>query len=128
MSSELTILAFYGLWIVVVILLQVLAAAGQVGLVELARSREDMPKLTGVAGRLDRAQNNSIVAMALFAPAVLLVHLQDAATPATLLAAQLFLIARIVYVVVYTTGTPWIRTGSWVLGFLSTVYLYLMVI
>ena len=52
MSSELSILALYGLWIIVVILIQVLAAAGQVGLMELAKSRDTMPRLEGMAGRL----------------------------------------------------------------------------
>ena len=126
MSSELSILALYGLFIVVLILVQVLAAAGQVGLGELAKPRDDMPKLTGVAGRLDRAQMNSVIAMALFAPAVLMLSAQGAFTANTLLAAQIFLIARILYPIVYVMGTAWIRTLLWTAGFLATAWLYLM--
>ena len=126
MSSELSVLAYYGLWIVVVILIQVLAAAGQVGIGELVKPRETMPALKGAAGRLDRAQANSMVAMALFAPAVLLLNAKGVSTSGTLLAAQIFLIARIVYVVVYTTGTPWLRTAAWMTGFLATAYLYVL--
>jgi len=126
MSSELSILAAYGLVVMITILVQVLTATGQVGLVVLAKSREDMPALIGIAGRLDRTQINSVVAMALFAPAVLLLNAQGGFTPGTLLAAQIFLIMRIAYVLLYATGIAWLRTGVWVTGFLATGYLYIM--
>ena len=125
MSSELSVLGLYGLVVIITILVQVLAAAGQVGLGELAKPRDDMPKLTGVAGRLDRAQINSTIAMALFAPAIFLLEARGAHSAGTLMAAQIFLIARILYVVVYAMGTPWLRTGLWVLAFLSTAWIYL---
>jgi uncharacterized MAPEG superfamily protein len=128
MSSELTILALYGLWVILVILAQVLAAAGQVGLPALAGPRDDKPPLTGTAGRLDRAQKNSVVALALFAPAVLLVEARGLSSASTLLAAQLFLAARVLYVVVYVIGTPWLRTLLWVAGALATAWLYLLAI
>lgn len=123
--SELAILALYALFTMLVILVQVLAAQAQVGLGMLVKPRDDMPKLTGVAGRLDRAQMNSIVALALFAPAALMCHVLGASTAATLLAAQLFLVARVIYVVVYAAGTPWVRTIAWVIGFLCTAWLYI---
>jgi uncharacterized MAPEG superfamily protein len=125
MSSELTILAVYALFTIVLILVQVMAATGQVGAETLVHPREDMPKLTGLAGRLDRAQANSIVALALFAPAVLILQTKAAFTPTTLLAAQVFLIARVVYAIVYATGTPWVRTISWIVAFFATAWLYL---
>lgn len=125
MSSEPSILALYGLWVIVVILVQVLAAAGQVGLATLAGPRDDMPALTGIAGRLDRAQWNSVVALALFAPAVLLLQARAGFTSSTLLAAQIFLAARVLYVIVYAMGTPWLRTLLWTAGALATAWLYL---
>ncbi len=126
MSSELSILALAGLWTMVTILIQVLAAFGRVGLVALANPRDDLGPLDGVAGRLDRAQLNSVIALALFAPAVLLLAVQGVSTSGTLLAAQLFLLARIVYVAIYAAGIPWLRTGVWMAGFLATAYLYVM--
>ena len=124
MSSELGILGLYGLFIILVIIVQVLAAMGQVGLGMLAKPRDDMPKLEGVAGRMERALINCVVSMALFAPAVLILVVKDAATASTLLAAQVFLIARIIYVPVYAAGTPWLRTLIWTVGILATLYLY----
>ena len=126
MSSELTILALYGLVVMITILVQVLAASGQVGLLVLARAREDMPLLVGIAGRLDRAQTNSIIALALFAPAVLTLHAQAAFSPGTLWAAQIFLVARVLYALLYAAGTPWLRTIVWMIAFLATGYLYVM--
>ncbi|GHF38089.1 MAPEG family protein [Seohaeicola zhoushanensis] len=125
MSSELSILALYGLVVIVTILIQVLAAAGQVGLVPLAGNREGMDQLPGMAGRLDRAQHNSVIALALFAPAVLILQAKGGFSASTLLAAQVFLLARIAYVVVYAAGVPWVRTLVWVVAFLATLYLYI---
>ena len=125
MGTELGILGLYGLVIIVTILAQILAAQAQVGLEVLVKPRDDMPKLTGVAGRLDRAQLNSVVAMALFAPAVLILQAKGLATPGTLLTAQVFLIARIAYVPAYAAGLPWVRSLIWAVGFFATAWLYI---
>ena len=124
MGSELGILGLYGLVVIVTILAQLLAAQAQVGLEMLVKPRDDIPKLTGVAGRMERAQLNSIVAMALFAPAVLILADKGLATSTTLLAAQVFLIARILYVPIYAAGLAWARTLLWLAGFLATAWLY----
>ena len=128
MSSELSILALYGLLIIVVVLLNVLTAMSQVGLMTLGGARDDMPALTGVAGRVERTLANSVVAMALFAPAVLILSAKDAFTSGSLLAAQIFLIARVVFVPVYAFAipVPFLRTIVWMAGFLATIYLYLL--
>ena len=124
MSTELNILGLYGLVVIITILAQVLAAQAQVGLGMLVMPRDDGPKLTGIAGRLERAQLNSIVAMALFAPAILILAQKGITTSTTLLAAQAFLIARILYVPIYAMGLPWVRTIVWLVGFLATALLY----
>ena len=124
MSTELQILGLYGLVVIITILAEVLAAQAQVGLPMLLAPRDDGPKLIGVAGRLERAQLNSIVAMALFAPAILILAQKGISTSSTLLAAQAFLIARILYVPIYAMGLPWARTLVWLVGFLATAWLY----
>ena len=98
----------------------------QVGLAMLATPRDDMPELEGMAGRFLRILENSIVSMALFAPAVLILAQKGGFSEATLLAAQVFLIARVVYVLIYALGIPWLRTGIWLIGFVATAYLYLV--
>ena len=66
--------------------------------------------------------------MALFAPAVLLLDAREAFTAGTAVAAQIFLIARVVFVPVYAMAlpVPFLRTIFWMAGFLATLYLYLM--
>ena len=126
MGTELGILGLYGIVVMIVMVVQVLAASGQVGLPMLASPRDDMPKLESVAGRMDRALNNCIVAMVLFAPAILILNAKGISTSGTLLAAQAFLIARVVYVVIYAAGVAWLRTLVWAVGFLATLYLYIV--
>ena len=123
MQDFMLYLAFYGLIVVIIILAQVLVAAQQVGLSTLAGNREDLV-LTGHAGRMERAANNSLLALALVAPAVLMTHLSDAADN---LADQLmltFLLARIAYVALYALGIVWFRTAAWVTAFVCTALLY----
>lgn len=126
MSSELSILALSGLWVMVVIVLHVVMAMGQVGLPMLASPRDDMPKLEGTAGRMERAAMNGVIALALFAPAVFLLQIKGGFTGGTLFAAQVFLIARVAHTIIYVMGIPWLRTLIWLLGFLATAWLYLL--
>ncbi len=125
MSSELNILALYGLLVMAITVVQVLTAAGQVGLPMLSKPRDDMPRLTGVAGRMERCLNNSVVALALFAPAVLILAEREAFTGGTLLAAQIFLLARLGYTLLYPAGIVYARTAIWGLDFLATAWLYI---
>ena len=126
MGSELSILALFGLLIVVTILLQVLLALPKVGLPYLATPRDEDRDLGVVCGRALRALNNSVTAMALFAPAILILALTDGFSATTLLMAQVFLIARVAYLVVYLAGIPWLRTIVWLAGFIATAYLYVL--
>jgi uncharacterized MAPEG superfamily protein len=123
MGTELGILALYGLVVMVSVFAQILAAQAQVGLMTLIGNREGMGELPGFAGRMQRMQANSIQALALFATAVLILAAKTGFTSATLTAAQIFLVARVIYAVVYAAGLPWIRTLSWVVAFLCTAYL-----
>jgi len=126
MSSELSILAIYGLLVVVILLVQVLLALPQVGLAYLASPRDKDAHLTGTAARALRSLNNSVTAMALFAPAILILQAQSTMTSTTLLMAQIFLIARLAYWLLYLAGVPWLRTAAWLCGFLATAYLYIL--
>jgi uncharacterized MAPEG superfamily protein len=126
MTSELNILALYGLFTALILILQVTGATGQLGMGYLLSSRDEHRTLTGITGRLDRALTNSVTAMALFAPAVLILAVKDAFSGGTLTAAQVFLVARVLYVPAYGLGLTGIRTALWLAGFAATVILYLM--
>lgn len=126
MSSELNILAIYGLFTALILILKVTGAMGQLGMGYLLSSRDELRTLTGITARLDRALNNGITAMALFAPAVLILAQKEAFSAATLTAAQAFLLARILYVPAYALNLTGIRTLLWLAGFAATVVLYLI--
>ncbi len=126
MYSELSILALYGLLLIVILIVQVTLALPQVGLAYLASPRDTEVKLTGTAGRSLRCLNNSVTAMALFAPAILILQAQSTMTATTLLMAQIFLVARLAYWILYLVGIPWLRTAAWACGFLATAYLYIL--
>ena len=127
MSSELTFLTYYGILVILIILVQVLVAAQQVGLPALAGNREGLV-LTGMAFRLERATANSLFALALIAPAVIMLHLSKQGAEMVGQALLLFLLARVAYVLLYAFGVAWFRTIAWLIGFGCTAVLYARVL
>ena len=124
MSLEMTYLAMYGVVLVLIILVQVLISASHHGLLTLLGNRESLSSV-GVAERAEKTVQNSVVAMALVAPAVLMLTLANFSTPGTILAIQLFLTARIAYAICFLLGITFLRTLTWIVAFLATTYLYL---
>ena len=124
LGTELTILLVYGLYTALVLGAKVTGMMATVDMGYLLSSRDESRTLEGMLGRLDRAINNSVTAMALFAPAVLVIAIRDQSSGASLLAAQVFLVARIVYVPAYIFGIRGLRTLLWLAGFLATLILY----
>ena len=125
MVTEISYLAMYGLFLALLILIQVLISARQHGLLSLLGNRENLVS-TGIAVRAERTVQNSVVAMALIAPAVLMIAHNNLTTSSTILSIQIFLTARIVYSVCFIFGITYLRTLSWITGFFATAYLYLM--
>ena len=126
LSDELSILGLYGLLVMITVLTQVSGAAGQLGMGYLLSSRDEGRGLTGMTARIERAMTNSVTALALFAPPVLILALRDGFSANTLLAAQVFLIARLVYLPAYALGIVGLRTLAWLAGFAATAILYLL--
>jgi uncharacterized MAPEG superfamily protein len=107
----------YLLMSVVLTFVQVLiaaAAANQVvGLNTLAGNREDLPALTGFAGRAKRAHLNMVENMVLFTALVLIATVAGKANATTAMGALVFFWARLIYAVIYLLGIPWLRTVAW---------------
>lgn len=123
MKPELMLLA----WAVLLAFVQMLVAVSgqtlQVGLPALAGNREGLPPATGWAGRAARAHRNMIENLVLFAVLVLIAAVAGKTNDMTLLGAQIFVWARLVYAFVYLAGVPWLRTGVW---FVSVIGLALV--
>jgi uncharacterized MAPEG superfamily protein len=116
------------LWAVALTLVQMLLAVGgatlQVGLPALAGNREGLAPCAGWAGRAQRAHHNMLENLVLFAALVLIAVVSGKTNATTLLGAQLFFWARLVYAGVYMAGIPWLRTLVWVASVAGLVLIF----
>ena len=100
------------------------AATLQVGLPKLAGNRDNMPPLTGWAGRAERAHLNMLESLVLFAALVLVALVAGKTNAMTALGAQLFFWARLVYALVYLAGVPWVRTAVWLVSVIGLILIF----
>ena len=125
MTAELTVLALAGLLQGVQFAAFSVAANRQVGPRVAMGLRDDPPRLTGTAGRLQRAFGNHFEGLILFTLAVVVVTLGGQASAVTATCAWIYLAARILYVPAYVLGwVPW-RSAIWALGFAATMTMIL---
>jgi uncharacterized MAPEG superfamily protein len=113
MTPELAYLVSSAALTFILVLVAVSGATLQVGLPRLAGNREDLPAITGWAGRAARAHDNMLENLVLFAILVLVAHILGVRNSMTLLGAQLFFWGRVAHAVIYIAGIPWIRTAAW---------------
>lgn len=116
------------LWAVLLTVAQaVVAAQGammQVGLPALAGNREGLPEIEGWAGRAARAHRNMLENLVLFAALVLMAVISNKTNGTTLLGAQIFFWARVVYAGIYIAGIPWLRTGVWAVSVVGLAMIF----
>ncbi|MEM9476633.1 MAG: MAPEG family protein [Pseudomonadota bacterium] len=125
-ADELSLLLLYGLLTALLLGGKVTGMLLTVDMGYLLSSRDESRSLEGMLGRTDRALNNSITALALIAPPILIIALRDQSSANSILAAQVFLAARVVYIPAYVFGIRGLRTLVWTVGFLATVALYFL--
>lgn len=117
--------------------LKLLGAAVVVGLVQLvwaaaaARSQQDLkwaagPRdtpmpITGTAARLERAFWNFMETFPFFAAAILAVVLAGKAGTLSVWGGALYVVARALYVPLYATGIPRVRTLVWFVAMVGLV-------
>ena len=128
MKPELTYLIWSVALTVVQALIAVQGAMMQVGLPMLAGNRETMPAITGWAGRAARAHRNMLESMALFLPLVIVSVVSGKANAMTLLGAQIFFWARLVYAFVYLAGIPWLRTAVWTVSVTGLLLIFVQLV
>ena len=120
------------LWAVALTFAQMLVAVSgatlQVGLPTLAGNREPLPAFGGWVGRAQRAHQNMLENLVLFAALVLIAVVTDKTSSTTLLGAQLFFWARLVYVFVYIAGIPWLRTAIWTVSVIGLILIFVQLL
>jgi uncharacterized MAPEG superfamily protein len=128
MKPELSLLVWSVALAFVQVLVAVQGAMLQVGLPTLAGNREPLPEITGWAGRAQRAQRNMVENLLLFAALVLVAVAAGKTNDMTLLGAQIFFWARVVYTAVYIAGIPWLRTGVWFVSAIGMILIFAQLI
>jgi uncharacterized MAPEG superfamily protein len=121
MSPELKYLLLSVVLTFVQVLIAAAAANQVVGLNTLAGNREDLPVLTGFAGRAKRAHLNMLENMVLFSALVLIAVVAQKTNAMTALGAMIFFWARLLYAVIYLIGIPWLRTLAWAVSVIGMV-------
>ncbi len=128
MKPELALLVWAVLLTFVQMLVAVTGAILQVGLPALAANREGLAACTGWAGRTARAHHNMLENLVLFAALVLVAVAAGRTNSTTLLGAQLFFWARLVYALVYLAGIPWLRTAVWLVSVVGLALIFSQVL
>ena len=121
MTAELWILAAAALLGLVHLSAASFAFKAQVGNAYSVGPRDESIQPSGVAGRLQRAQQNFLETFALFAVFVLLVHITDVYGSLSYWGSVLYLTGRVLFLPLYAWGVPWLRTFSWNLATLGLV-------
>jgi uncharacterized MAPEG superfamily protein len=89
------------------------------------RDQADMPPLSDMAKRLERAQGNLYETLPIFIAAVLIAHVSGRADTLTALGAHIYLFGRILYLPLYAFGlSPW-RSLVWIaslIGLLMVIW------
>ena len=127
MIPELQLVLFYALSVILMLIVQSYLATQQHGIKILAERREHIT-LTGIAGRSDRAVKNSIVSLVFVLPAVMALASIGQSSAGTVIALQIFLVARILYFVAYLFSITWVRSCLWWASTLCIFYLYAIAI
>jgi uncharacterized MAPEG superfamily protein len=78
-------------------------------------NRDNLPEPTPLGGRAERAAANTIEALLLFTPIVLVANAAGM-PPETLLGAQIFFWARVAYLPIYLAGITYVRSLVWAVG------------
>ena len=128
MKPELALLVWSVLLAFVQMLVAVAGATAKVGLPALAGNREGLAPCTGWAGRAARAHHNMLESLVLFAALVLAALVAGRTNSATLLGAQLFFWARLVYAVIYVAGIPWLRTAVWLVSVIGLALIFFQLV
>jgi uncharacterized MAPEG superfamily protein len=75
-----------------------------------------------------RAHANMVENLVPFACLVLVAHLAGKADATTAFAAELFLVARIVYTLVYMAGIPYLRTLVWSVALVAQLMILMQIV
>ena len=83
----------------------------------------DEPPKAAWAERMMHAHTNAVENLVIFAPLVVLLLTAKVSTPATIAACQLYFFARLAHFIIYSLGVPFLRTVTFIAGFVAQMTL-----
>jgi len=98
------------------------------GLVDAVGYPDNPKPLAPWAARMKKAHYNAVENLVVFAALVLMLNAAGVSNETTVLACNIFFWARLVHLVVYTFGIPWLRTLSFAASWLCIVALIVQLI
>jgi len=119
MNTELTLLAWAAALAIAQLLIAIVGAMTQFSLPVLVGNRETPVEGKGWVGRAQRAHRNLLESLVPFAILVLVANAVAVSNATTVLGAELFLYARVVYALIYLAGITWLRTVVWGVGLIG---------
>ena len=126
MTVELVVLALAGLLAIVQLVLFAIPANKEIGTDYLMGPRDEGVTIRDrTTARLQRAYNNHIEGLVLYAVAAVVVVVGGKVSLFTHLCALVYLVARILYVPAYAWGWAPGRSVIWAAGFLATALMLL---
>ena len=128
MTSELTSLVWITALTAVLWIPYTLNMIGVRGLMDAVGYPTDPKPLAAWAEKLKCAHYNAVENLVVFAALVLTANAAGVSNETTVLACTAYLWARVVHVIAYTFAIPWVRTFTFVIGFVCQALLVLQLI
>jgi uncharacterized MAPEG superfamily protein len=128
MNADLGYLVAAAAFSLVVWVPYILARVGAWGLADAVGYPENPPPLPAWAVRCQRAHANHIENLAPMAVLVLAANVAGLSDGLSAWGAALFFWARVVHAVVYSLGIPWLRTISFVVGWVGSLLVFLAIV
>lgn len=123
MTPELTSLAWVAALSAIMWVPYILNTIAVRGLVDAVGYPAQPKPLAAWAERLKKAHYNAVENLVLFATLVLVAHAAGISNETTVLVCKVYFWARVVHVVSYTLGIPWVRTLSFAAGWVCCIAL-----
>ena len=121
MTTELTMLVYATLLLIVLVGIEGVAGTRQFGFIPLAGNRDNLPAAKGFAARALRVVDNHREGLLMFAPVVLAASVAHISTQRTVIGAEMFFYSRLVHAACYLIGIPYVRTLAFVIGLVGTL-------
>ena len=128
MTSELTSLTWVVALTTVLWIPYILNLIMVRGLADAVGYPEDPKPLAPWAARMKAAHYNAVENLVVFAALVLTLHTVGISNDTTVLACRVYFWTRLAHFLVYGFGVPWLRTITYVVGWVCTVALILQLL